>query len=308
MTERPLVSIVVPAYNHTHFLAECIDSVLSQTYPSIELIVIDDGSTDGTSEMLAGYGKAFHWESQANAGQSATLNRGWTMSRGELLGYLSADDVLHPDAIAQAVAAFEAEPAIVATYPDFTLIDQHSNIVRSVAAPEFSRQGLVLDLICQPGPGALFRRAAWQRSGSWNPALRQNPDLDFWMRLALQGDFLRIPRALASFRVHEASQTYRRADVARAEEPVRIVASLLDRADLPPWVRDGARQARCSAQLACAQLHLHAARPGWAAKALMKALREHPARVFSLRTGRMVASAILGRVLFRLRAYRASRA
>ncbi len=307
MTERPLVSIVVPAYNHAHYLAECIDSVLRQTYPAIELIVIDDGSTDGTREMLAQYGNAFCWESQPNAGQSATLNRGWSMSRGELLGYLSADDVLHPDAIAQAVAAFEAHQAIVATYPDFALIDQHSNTVRLVAAPDYSRRDLVLDLVCQPGPGALFRRTAWLRSGSWNPALRQNPDLDFWMRLALQGDFLRIPRALASFRVHEASQTYRRADVARAQEPVRIVAGLLDREDLPQWVSDEAPRARCSAQLACAQLHLHAGRPASATKALLQALREYPARVFSPRTCRMVASALLGRLLFRIRAYRASR-
>src|SRR5688572_17065204 len=90
----PLVSIVVPSYNHARYLGEAIDSILAQDYPKIELIVIDDGSTDGSPEILRGYGKRFHWELQTNQGQVATLNRGWMMSRGDIIGYLSADDVL----------------------------------------------------------------------------------------------------------------------------------------------------------------------------------------------------------------------
>lgn len=308
MADEALVTIVVPAYNHARYLGECIDSVLNQTYPSVELIVIDDGSTDDTRMVLERYRGAFHWESQANMGQSATLNRGWDMSRGTILGYLSADDLLHPDAVRTAMALFRARPDIVAAYPDFNLVDQHSKIVRRIAAPEFDRRDLVIDLVCQPGPGALFRRSAWQRSGPWNPEFRQNPDLDFWMRLALQGDFCRIPAPLASFRVHEASQTYRRADAARASEPIRIVDKLLSRSDLPAWVTQDSQRARSNAQLASAQIHLSAGRLGHALKAIAIALRLSPSRVFSLRTGRMLASALLSRKIFQIRTFRAHRA
>src|SRR5437762_6047257 len=87
----PLVSIVVPSYNHGRYLREAVDSIVAQDYPRIELIVIDDGSTDDSPEILRSYGNRFHWERQPNQGQVATLNRGWLMSKGEILAYLSAD-------------------------------------------------------------------------------------------------------------------------------------------------------------------------------------------------------------------------
>lgn len=303
----PLVSIVVPAYNHARYLGECVESVLAQSYPAVELIVLDDGSSDGTRALLESYGQRFRWESQSNMGQSATLNRGWSMSSGDILGYLSADDMLRPEAVADAVTALAAWPEIVATYPDFDIIDADSMFVRRVTSPDFDRRKLLLDLVCQPGPGAFFRRGVWDKAGPWNRNLRQNPDLDFWLRLALYGDFLRIPKVLAAFRIHEASQTYRRADPARAEEPMIIAAEFLGRGDLPDWVRHQAAHVRASAFLATAQLHLHAGRPACAAKAAVSALQQYPARVFSMRTARMAASAVMGRLAYRIRAALATR-
>jgi glycosyltransferase involved in cell wall biosynthesis len=308
MPESPLVTIVVPAYNHGRYLGQCLDSILAQSYRTIETIVIDDGSSDDTRSILKRYDGRVRWESQANAGQSAALNRGWALSRGDILGYLSADDALDPAAVAAAVEQLAARPDVVAVYPDFVLIDEDSQIVRRVSAPEFDRRDLILDLVCQPGPGAFFRRQAWEQAGPWNPALRQNPDLDFWMRLALQGEFVRIPKFLASFRVHRASQTWQRADEARADEPVAIVAGLLARPDLPSWVRAEAGHARASAFIASAQLHAYAGRLWRAGGAMMSALREYPARVFSIRTLRIVANALFGRAMFHLRALRGSRA
>jgi glycosyltransferase involved in cell wall biosynthesis len=92
MNNTPLVSIVVPAYNHADYLKECIESILAQDYPRVELIVLNDGSTDMTPAILLAYGDRFRWENQANMGQSATLNKGWAMASGDILAYLSADD------------------------------------------------------------------------------------------------------------------------------------------------------------------------------------------------------------------------
>ena len=80
----PKVSIVVPAYNHARYLPEAIDSILGQTYPSVELIVLDDGSTDDTINVLNKYGDQIVWESHQNMGQARTLNKGWAISTGEI--------------------------------------------------------------------------------------------------------------------------------------------------------------------------------------------------------------------------------
>jgi glycosyltransferase involved in cell wall biosynthesis len=79
----PSVSIVVPAYNHARYLPQALDSLLAQDHPDLEVIVLDDGSTDATPEVLERYTGRVRWERQANMGQAATLNRGWRMARGE---------------------------------------------------------------------------------------------------------------------------------------------------------------------------------------------------------------------------------
>src|SRR5579883_3105728 len=118
------VSIVIPAYNAGSFLREAIDSVLGQSHEAVELIVVDDGSADETPAILDGYGNAFIRIRQPNRGQSAALNRGWEASSGSLLGYLSADDRLRPDAVAKLVEALRRTPKAVLAYPDFDLIDE----------------------------------------------------------------------------------------------------------------------------------------------------------------------------------------
>jgi glycosyltransferase involved in cell wall biosynthesis len=301
MGNLPIVSIVVPAYNHGNYLRECIESVLAQTYPAIELLVLDDGSTDSTREVLNGYGQRFRWESQTNMGQSATLNKGWAMAGGEILGYLSADDVLRPDAVAEAVANLLAKPDVVATYCDFDLIDDSSRTVRTVATPDFDVKDLVLNLICQPGPGAFFRREAFKQAGPWDRSLRQNPDLDFWLRLSLSGSFVRIPKVLAGFRVHEGSQTYQSANPTRADEPVLIATRFLGNPQLPEWIRKNERRAIATGYLASAQLHLRAGRALKAIQRVFSALLISPKTVFSVRSLHLLISALAGRFLHRLR-------
>ena len=110
----PLVSIVIPAYNHATYLDEAIQSILKQDYPNIELIVLDDGSTDNTRAVLAKYAGMFHWETHKNMGQANTLNKGWQMSKGEVLSYLSADDVLLPHAVSTSMKYLRGD--VVLTY------------------------------------------------------------------------------------------------------------------------------------------------------------------------------------------------
>src|SRR5688572_26838802 len=99
----PTVSIVTPAYNQAEFLRDTIESVLAQDYPNIEYVVLDDGSTDDTPNILAEYGDRFRWETHVNMGQTATINKGWEMTSGEIITWLNSDDTYLSGAIHRAV-------------------------------------------------------------------------------------------------------------------------------------------------------------------------------------------------------------
>ena len=141
---------------------------MSQDYPRIELIVLDDGSTDDTQAVLAAYSGRFHSESHSNRGQAATLNKGWGMSRGEVLSYLAADDFLLPGAVRTSVEKLRERPEIVLTYCDFNIVDQTSRVLRQVRPPDFSYRDLAVTIICQPGPGVCFPVTQRQLDPHWS--------------------------------------------------------------------------------------------------------------------------------------------
>lgn len=295
---KPLVSIVVPSYNHRRYIGAAVQSVLDQSYPRVELIVIDDGSTDGSLEVLEALGGGFHLESQTNAGQAATLNRGWAMASGELLSYLSADDLLMPHAVATAVKHLERSAETVMVYGDFNLIDERSRVLRRVRAPEFNYFDMVVRTSCPPGPGVFFRRGAHEAAGGWDPEFRQWPDYDYWLRLGLQGPFERIPQVLAAFRVHGDSQTLSRAPFHRAEEPVRIVRRYFEgNATIPAEVRNAQKTALSHAEVASAQLHFRAGRIGAAAAHLRAAAKLDPRVLASPRALHVCAHGLVARPL-----------
>ncbi len=122
MTMPIFVSIVTPVFNQESFIAQAIESVLAQDYPHIEYIVIDDGSTDGTPDVIARYAGKVITMRHPNMGQVRSLNKGWAGCRGQILGYLSADDVLLPSAVSHAVTLLEAEPDTVMVYSDWILL------------------------------------------------------------------------------------------------------------------------------------------------------------------------------------------
>ena len=142
------------------------------------------------------------------------------MSKGEVLSYLAADDFLLPGAVRTAVEKLRDRPEIVLTYSDFNIVDPKSRVLRRVRAPDFSYRDLAVTIVCQPGPGVFFRRDAFERVGPWNELLRQIPDYEYWLRLGLEGAFVRIPEVLAAYRVHDRSQSFAPVSPGRAEEEI----------------------------------------------------------------------------------------
>ncbi len=300
MPASPPVSIVIPSYNHARYLEAAIESVLAQDYAPLELIVIDDGSTDGSAALLAKYGARFRWEVQANQGQAATVNRGWHLARGEILGYLSADDALLPNAVSASVACLEQERDAVACYCDFNLIDPDSAFLRRVRTPDFDYRRMVTEIVCPPGPGAFFRRDAFEKAGGWNRAFRQFGDYEFWLRLALYGRLVRIPQALALFRVHPGSQSFTHSPGRPTDEAVKILESYFANPLVPAELRALRARAFSAAWLQTARLDLRSGQYRRGLAAARRAFSLHPPNVLAWRTLRLAANALVNRLGHRL--------
>ncbi len=294
-----LVSLITPVYNQREYLGATIESVLAQDYAALEYIVIDDGSTDGSLELAREYEAAHPGRlqvlTQANAGQAATLNRGWSLSQGELIGYLSSDDTLEPGAITALVRALQARPACVVAYGDFRLMDAAGHCFRDVQAEDFDARRLTVDLVCQPGPGALMRRSVFLAEGGWDPALRQVPDFEFWLRASRHGDFVRVPELLAGYRVHEGSASFRPVSAERCEEIVRVTER--------HWRGQTGRmacEARARSHVMAGRLHAQSGRLGVALRHLYRTLLLSPRQSLRGSTWRMVLAGALRRKVFAL--------
>jgi glycosyltransferase involved in cell wall biosynthesis len=294
---RPLVSIVIPAYNHALYLAEAIDSVLGQGYPDVELLVLDDGSDDATVDVLERYTGRCFWDTHPNMGQAATLNKGWAKARGPLLGYLSADDALLPGAVGTLVARLAADPGAVLAYPDYELIDRRSRPLRRVRAPDFDYREMVVRFACPPGPGALFRRSALEAAGPWDPRLRMAPDYDFWLRLGLHGHFARVPEVLARLRVHDGSLSFAADSEPASEEYVAITTAYYRSEAVPAALRPARRQALSNAYLVAARSHLKSDRYARGLACAWRALALHPGNL-TPRTFKLLATGLSHQLRF----------
>ncbi|HZU41005.1 MAG TPA: glycosyltransferase family A protein [Solirubrobacteraceae bacterium] len=224
---RPAVSIVVATHNRASLLPLALDSALAQDYPDLEVLVMDDGSTDETREVLAGYARRlaperFRFESHANMGQARTLNRGYELARGELIGYLSDDDMVAPQLVSRLVRALGERPEASAAFPAYRLIDGGGAVLDTwlpleyTGATALSRHDTII------GPGGLARRAALEASGGWDPQYRWMGDLIMWMGVARSGPVLRVAEPLASWRKHPEGATSA-TGVERASEHLRLL-------------------------------------------------------------------------------------
>ncbi|WP_186424847.1 glycosyltransferase family 2 protein [Cupriavidus metallidurans] len=302
--EQPLVSIITPTFNQAKFIAETIESVLTQTYPNIEYIILDDGSTDETQQVLKEYGERATIESQKNMGQARTLNKGWAMARGTYLAYLSSDDVLYPDAIARLVNALEADPTRVCAFPDCDLIDEDSRVIKRNVCRPFDLCDLVVKQECYIGPGALFRRDAFVKAGGWKPELRLAPDREFWIRLATYGSFHFVDATLAGYRMHPRSISYSDVSEQTSMEYLNVLDHYFAGHDIPPEIHSRKDEAYAHALFILARNAFRSGRISRGAHFYGRACKLHPplrGMGFKLRLARQVVSKPARIALHRIR-------
>ena len=243
----PLVSIITPAYNRAPYLDETIQSVLEQDYPRVQHIVLDDGSTDNTREVLQKYTGRVTWETHPNMGETRTVNKGWGMASGEIVATVNSDDPLLPGAVSTAVTFLQARPEILVAYPDWIKIGPDSIVISHVQVPEYDYLYILTRHHCIVGPGAFIRRKAFQLAGMRDPEFRYVADFEYWLRLGLYGPFARIPRTLAAHRVHADSASVSHRGAAMAAEHIRLMHEFYSRRDLPVEVQNVRRAAFSSA-------------------------------------------------------------
>lgn len=204
----PTVSIVTPSYNMAHFLEATIESVLSQSYPHIEYLVMDGGSTDGTVSLLERYGDRLGWISQPDRGQADAINRGFTRTCGSIFAFLNADDLYCVDAIEKVVLAFDEHPEAGVIYGEGDHIDEAGTTIGPYPTRDFDL-GLLAQrcFICQPA--GFLRREVFSDSGLMDRDLHFALDYDLWIRAAKRYPFQRIRERLALSRMYRANKTLR---------------------------------------------------------------------------------------------------
>jgi glycosyltransferase involved in cell wall biosynthesis len=201
------VSVIIPTHNRAEFLAEAIDSALSQTHAPTEVIVIDDGSTDNTAEVLSGYGNRIKAVRQQNRGVSAARNAGVALASGDLLAFLDADDVWMPKKLERQVARFQAEPDLGLVHCGVDEIDAEGARLRRV---QDGLEGWVADdmlmfrrsVILGGGSGAMIPRALFKDIGGFDETLSTSADWDLYYRVARKHRVGFIADVLVGYRIH----------------------------------------------------------------------------------------------------------
>ncbi len=195
------VSVVTPSFNTGRFIAAAVQSVLAQDYPQLEYVVMDGGSTDQTLDVLKSLGERVSWISEPDAGQADAINRGFSRTSGEILGWLNSDDTYAPGAIGVAADYFQAHPDVALVYGNADFIDSTgARIGRCAHVEPFSRHRLMhySDFIVQPA--AFFRRSAFEAVGGLDASLNWAMDYDLWIKLARRFKVAYLPHVLAQYR------------------------------------------------------------------------------------------------------------
>jgi glycosyltransferase involved in cell wall biosynthesis len=217
------VSLIIATFNHARLLGDAIDSALAQTLAGVDVIVVDDGSTDDTPAVLARYAGRIRVLWQPNRGLAAARNTGLAAARGAYVAFLDADDVMAPAKLAEQVAVLERAPTIGWTYCD-VLIETVATGATVRASERFGYAARVLEgwlfpeLIHGnfiPAIAPLVRRTALDAAGGFDERLTALEDWDLWLRLALLAEARYTPAVLVSYRIQPGAMSEDRARMDR---------------------------------------------------------------------------------------------
>lgn len=288
---EPLVTVVVPVYNGARFLSETLASVFAQTWSALELVVVDDGSTDDSPAIAERFTPRARVLRLANGGVAAARNAGAAEARGAFVAFLDQDDVWEPELLATLVPELERRRECVLAYADSWIVDargrthgRRSRFLRPVQGEVFAE---LLPRNFVPVETSVLRAETWRALGGFDPALRYLEDWELCLRAARRGPFAYVDRPLARYRVHARNLSHDIEPLLR--EGLELMARVEERC-APLSDREAAlvasERTRIALDLAWKALRRRdlAAADAWRARAGAGALGKK-LRTFVLRTG-----------------------
>ncbi len=204
--ETPLISVIIPAYNNGQFLREALSSVFAQGMsPEIEIIVVNDGSTDNTAEIIRGYGSSLIYVEQKNSGPAAARNAGVALAGGEYIAFLDADDVWAPTKLEEQMRIFSLRPEAALVYCQFESFGQSYDVGAS-PWPKKVYSGRLFDKLLVesfiPLPSVVIKTSVIRALGGFDEDLLTAEDTNLWIRVARSHEIAGIEKALVKRRLH----------------------------------------------------------------------------------------------------------
>ena len=274
---NPLVSIVTPSYNQALFLEETIQSVLDQDYEPIEYVVVDDGSTDGSVEIVERYAdRLAWWTAQENRGQVPAVNRGFRHATGEYMAYLNSDDTLLPGAVSRMTGELESDPGLLLVYGDARYTDESSQVTGYLPSREFDVATMVRSAdnhVVQPS--TMWRREAWERFGPFDERGWYFFDFEFFLQFPPER-VRRIPEPLSTYRIHAEAKSTGAFATRLARDHARLADAFFTSERLPATARRYVREGRSSAYLLGAEFAYEGLDLRRARRYALTGLRLHP--------------------------------
>lgn len=233
MKKYPLATVITPTYNRAVFLEETILSVLNQDYPNLEYIILDDGSTDDTLSIIKKFKDKIIWKSHKNIGEIRTVNKGFSLAHGEIITIVNSDDPLLPGAISKIVKFMTDNPKIIVAYPDWIRIDRNGKEIKRITTQNYSYEYMLSAHDNVTGPGTFFRRSILDKLKGRDTQFKYVSDYDFWLRAGLIGNFARIPKILATSRVHSGQATLMDKGYKMAMEHILVLNKIFSLPNFP---------------------------------------------------------------------------
>jgi len=270
-----IVSIITPSYNQAKYLEQTITSVLEQSYPSIEYIVVDGKSKDNSIDIIKKYAdKLAYWVSEKDKGQADAINKGFSRATGEIIAWLNSDDYYLPGAVQAVVKVFEENPDIVLVYGNMLAVNEHGVTFNTMNY----RQLTLKDLLCFNiigQPAVFMRRSALQQTSGLDATFHFLLDHLLWIQIAKQGKILHVNQTWAAARYHaEAKNVSKAAEFGR--EAFRILETIAQDKDLAKALLSVDRRAHASAFRVDARYLLDGGYPAKALQQWFRALFIHP--------------------------------
>jgi alpha-1,3-rhamnosyltransferase len=209
MDRLPLVSVLVPCYNHEKYVMRTIDSVMEQSYPNMELLVIDDGSQDNSVQVIKDcelkWGKTFLVEAQANMGLCKTLNKLEKLAKGKYICFIASDDWMLPEKLTVQVAYLEAHPHIGMVYSDALTYFEQQDSLQHVKYAKNYPSGWLFDRLLEgnfiTACSTMIRRECFEKVGYFDESAIAE-DWDMWLRIAREYEIHYIDERTVVYRIH----------------------------------------------------------------------------------------------------------